>query len=43
VVFKVLAANRVDYNNNYAGISISPSGTEYLGTLGGVIALRDSH
>ncbi len=35
------AGNGLGYNNNYAGISISPSGTEYLGTLGGIIALRD--
>ena len=41
VVYKVLAGNGLGYNNNYAGISISPSGTEYLGTLGGIIALRD--
>jgi hypothetical protein len=41
VVFKVLAGNGVGYNNNYSGISISPSGTAYLGTLGGIIALRD--
>jgi hypothetical protein len=41
VVFKVLAGNGVGYNNNYSGISISPGGTAYLGTLGGIIALRD--
>ncbi|HTX32583.1 MAG TPA: hypothetical protein VMD09_14470 [Solirubrobacteraceae bacterium] len=41
VVYKVLAGTGIGYNNNYAGISISPSGTEYLGTLGGIIALRD--
>jgi len=28
-------------NNNYSGIAISPAGTEYVGTLGGIIALRD--
>jgi hypothetical protein len=34
-------AGSLGYNNNYAGIAISRSGEEYLGTLGGVIALRD--
>jgi hypothetical protein len=41
VVYKVLAGAGLGYNNNYAGISISPSGTEYLGTLAGIIALHD--
>jgi hypothetical protein len=41
VVYRILAGNGLGYNNNYAGISISPTGTEYLGTLGGIIALRD--
>ncbi len=41
VVYQVLAGNGVGYNNNYSGIAISPGGTEYLGTLGGIIALRD--
>jgi len=41
VVYEVLAGNGFGYNNNYSGIAISPSGTEYLGTLGGIIALRD--
>src|SRR5579884_245825 len=38
VVYEVLAGNGFGYNNNYSGIAISPSGTEYLGTLGGIIA-----
>ena len=42
VVYKVLAGNGLGYNNNYAGISISPAGTEYLGALGGIMALRDA-
>ena len=41
VVYKVYAGTGLGYNNNYAGISISPAGSEYLGTLGGIIALRD--
>ncbi len=40
-VFKALAGTGTFYNNNYAGISISPRGTEYLGTLGGIVALSD--
>ena len=40
VVFQVLAGNGFGYNN-YSGISICPSGTAYLGTLGGIIPLRD--
>ena len=41
LVYKALAGSGPLYNNNYAGISISPSGTEYLGTLGGILAMRD--
>ena len=41
VVYKALAGSGPLYNNNYAGISISPSGAEYLGTLGGIVAMRD--
>jgi hypothetical protein len=41
VVYSILAGNGVGYNNNYSGIAISPSGTEYVGTLGGIVSLRD--
>jgi hypothetical protein len=41
VVYRQLAGNGVAYNNNYAGIAISRTSTEYLGVLGGVVALRD--
>jgi hypothetical protein len=41
-VYQSLAGTGLGYNNNYSGIEISPSGTEYLGTLGGIIALRDA-
>ncbi len=41
VVYNVLAGNGPGYNNNYAGIALSPSGTEYVGVLGGIISLRD--
>jgi hypothetical protein len=41
LVYKSLSGSGPFFNNNYAGIGISPSGTEYLGTLGGIIAMRD--
>ena len=41
VVYKVYSGTGLGYNNNYAGISISPSGIEYLGALGGIMSLRD--
>ena len=40
-VYKQLAGTGVGYNNNYSGIALSPTGTEYVGTLGGIIAMRD--
>jgi hypothetical protein len=42
VVYKAYAGTGLGYNNNYSGISISPSGTEYLGALGGIMALKDA-
>jgi hypothetical protein len=39
-VYRILAGSGLGYNNNYAGIALGPDGTEYLGTLGGLIALR---
>jgi hypothetical protein len=42
LVYQALAGTGLGYNNNYSGIAISPSGTAYLGTLGGIIALRDA-
>ncbi len=41
VVWKVLAGAGPAYNNNYAGLSIGPDGTAYLGVIPGMIALRD--
>ena len=29
------------FNNNYAGLSLGPDGTAYLGVIGGMLALRD--
>jgi hypothetical protein len=42
-VYKVLAGTgSTGYNNNYAGIALASSGkAEYLGTLGGIVALFD--
>ncbi len=40
-VYKQLSGTGLGYNNNYAGIALGPSGTEYLGTLEGIIAMRD--
>jgi hypothetical protein len=40
-VWRQLAGSGLGFNNNYAGIALGPDGTAYLGTLGGVIALRD--
>jgi hypothetical protein len=31
----------VGYNNNYAGIALARNETEYVGTLGGIVAMRD--
>jgi hypothetical protein len=40
-VFKQLAGTGPAFNNNYAGVAISPKGTAYLGVIGGIVALRD--
>ncbi len=42
VVYRQLAGTGVGYNNNYAGLSLGPDGTAYLGVLGGIISLRDT-
>ncbi len=39
--FKVPAGDGLLANNNYAGIALGPGGTTYLGTVGGIRALRD--
>jgi hypothetical protein len=41
LVYKAYSGSGFYYNNNYSGISINRSGTEYLGALGGIMALRD--
>jgi hypothetical protein len=40
-VYKTLAGSGLGYNNNYAPITLGPDGTAYVGTLGGLVAIRD--
>jgi hypothetical protein len=40
-VYKRLAGEGLGYNNNYAPVTLGPDGTAYVGTLGGLVALRD--
>jgi hypothetical protein len=40
-VYKALAGSGLGYNNNYAPVTLGPDGTAYVGTLGGLVALRD--
>jgi hypothetical protein len=41
VIYQQYAGSGLGYNNNYAGIGIGRNHTEYLGSLGGMVALRD--
>ena len=42
-VFKVLTGTGIGYNNNYAPIILGPQGgTAYVGTLNGLISVRDT-
>ena len=42
-VFKVLTGTGIGYNNNYAPITLGPQGgTAYVGTLNGLISVRDA-
>jgi hypothetical protein len=41
-LFKFKAGQGLGFNNNYAPVTIGPDGTAYVGTLGGLVALRDS-
>jgi hypothetical protein len=42
-VFKVLTGSGLGYNNNYAPITLSPQGgAAYIGSLNGLISIRDS-
>jgi hypothetical protein len=40
-VWKQYAGSGLGFNNNYAGLAIGPTRTAYLGTIGGLIALKD--
>jgi hypothetical protein len=40
-VFKALSGSGLGFNNNYAPVSLGPDGTAYVGTLGGLSAVRD--
>lgn len=41
-LFKFKAGQGLGFNNNYAPVTIGPDGTAYVGTLGGIVAVRDS-
>ena len=41
LVWRSLAGAGLGFNNNYAGLTLGPDGTAYLGTLGGIIAMHD--
>ncbi|HET7531479.1 MAG TPA: hypothetical protein VFJ98_11010 [Mycobacteriales bacterium] len=41
-VWSVLTGSGLGYNNNYAPITFGPDGTAYIGTLGGLVAVRDT-
>jgi hypothetical protein len=41
-VWSVLTGVGLGYNNNYAPITFGPGGTAYVGTLGGLVAVRDT-
>lgn len=40
-VFDQFAGSGALFNNNYAGLTLGPDGTAYLGVIGGLVALRD--
>ncbi|MBB6629052.1 hypothetical protein H5V45_17125 [Nocardioides sp. KIGAM211] len=40
-VWSVFTGVGLGYNNNYAPITLGPDGTAYVGTLGGLVAVRD--
>jgi hypothetical protein len=41
-IFRRLAGEGLGYNNNYAPVTIGPDGAAYVGTLGGLVELRDT-
>jgi len=42
-VWRKLAGTGIAFNNNYSGVSIGRDGTAYIGTFGGIQALRDGN
>jgi hypothetical protein len=40
-VWNRYAGSGLAFNNNYSGLALGPGGTAYLGTAGGIVALRD--
>ncbi|WP_039803185.1 hypothetical protein [Nocardia araoensis] len=40
-VWKQLSGTGLGFNNNYAGIALGPDRAAYLGTLGGLVSMRD--
>jgi len=42
LVYEVLAGTGIGFNNNYAPVTLGTDGTAYVGTLGGLIAIRDA-
>jgi hypothetical protein len=41
-LFKFKAGQGLGFNNHYAPVTIGPDGTAYVGTLGGLVAMRDA-
>jgi hypothetical protein len=41
-LYKQLAGNGLGFNNNYAPITIAPTGVAYVGVLGGLVRLADT-
>lgn len=42
LVYRQLAGFGFGYNNNYAPVTIGPSGSAYVGVIGGLVELRDA-
>ncbi len=42
-VWSKYTGSGLGYNNNYAPVSLGPDGTAYVGTLGGLLRIADTH
>jgi hypothetical protein len=42
-VWRKYAGSGLTFNNNYAGLALGPDHTAYLGSIGGILALRDGN